>query len=239
MLYVKGLVQTKSHEMTFWDLLCVTVLHNMRRNRKVYCKCTALSQLLCSKLNSIDLFIPHSMAGSDSTATAVRCIFFYIMTNPTIYRKLQAEIDEADRKGTISKPIKNAEAKTLPYLQACIKEGLRMWPPLTGLMTKLVPPGGDTLNGMFIPGGTKIGYSAWATHHRKETFGEDSYMYRPERWLEATGDRLRYMENSNELVFGSGRYKCLGNPIAFVELNKVFVEVCDYSLVLFMEPLLR
>jgi hypothetical protein len=61
----------------------------------------------------------------------------------------------------------------------------------------------------------------------------------PGRWLEATGDRLRYMENSNELVFGSGRYKCLGNPIAFVELNKVFVEVCDYSLVLFMEPLLR
>ncbi len=93
-------------------------------------------------------------------------------------------------------------------------------------MTKLVPPEGDWLNEQFVPGGVKIGYNACGTHHRKETFGEDANIYRPERWLQASGDQLRLMENSNELVFGSGKYKCLGNPVAFIELNKVFLEVC-------------
>lgn len=35
------------------------------------------------------------------------------------------------------------------------------------------------------------------------------------------------MERSVELVFGSGRYGCLGKNVAFVELNKVFVEVSE------------
>ena len=169
------------------------------------------------------------MAGADSTATAVRTTFYYILTNPHIYATLLREIDVATSNGSISNPITNAQARSLPYLQSTIKEGLRMFPPLTGMTTKLVPPAGDTLNGQFVPGGTKIGYNAWGTHHRKETFGEDADVFRPERWLEASGEELRRMENSNELVFGSGKYKCLGNAIAMVELNKVFVEVSPSS----------
>ncbi|KKY16825.1 putative cytochrome p450 [Phaeomoniella chlamydospora] len=165
------------------------------------------------------------MAGADSTATAIRSTLLYIISHPRVYNKLQAEIDEAERNGAISNPITNNEAKNLPYLQAVIKEGLRIFPPLTGLMTKLVPPEGDTINGQFIPGGTEIGYNAWGTHHRKETFGEDAILFRPERWLEADPDQLRAMENSNELVFGSGRYKCLGHPVAHIELNKTFLQL--------------
>lgn len=71
--------------------------------------------------------------------------------------RLRAEIDAAAEKGRISSPIQDVEARTLPYLQACIKEGLRLFPPVTGLMPKVVPPEGDTFNGVFIPGGTEIG----------------------------------------------------------------------------------
>jgi cytochrome P450 len=46
----------------------------------------------------------------------------------------------------------------MPYLQAVIKEGLRIFPPVAGLMSKEVPPGGDAFNGLYIPEGTKIGY---------------------------------------------------------------------------------
>lgn len=38
-----------------------------------------------------------------------------------------------------------------------MKEGLGLWPPVTGLFPKVVPPEGDTFNGVFLPGGIEIG----------------------------------------------------------------------------------
>lgn len=150
----------------------------------------------------------------------------HIITSPSVYTKLREEIAEFLNAGRISSPvIRDAEAKEMPYLQAVIKEGLRIWPPLTGLMTKTVPPAGDTFNDVFLPGNTEIAYSAWGVHHNKKTYGEDAEVFRPERWLEAEGEVLHKMERSQEVVFGSGRYGCLGKSVAFVELNKVFVQV--------------
>ena len=97
------------------------------------------------------------MAGSDTTATAVRATLLFLITTPRVLWRLRAEIDEAVNSGSISNPIKDQEARALPYLQACIKEGLRMFPPVTGLVSKMVPPEGDTINGVFLPGGTDIG----------------------------------------------------------------------------------
>jgi len=166
------------------------------------------------------------MAGADSTATAMRCIFLHIITSPPVYSKLCAEISAGLKEGHISSPvIRDAEARDMPYLQACIKEGLRIWPPLTGLMTKMAPPEGDHFKDYFLPGNTQIAYSAWGVQRRTETYGEDVDVFRPERWLEATGETLKKMERSQELVFGSGRYGCLGKSVAFVELNKVFVQL--------------
>jgi cytochrome P450 len=66
------------------------------------------------------------MAGADSTATAVRIIMYLVMTNPLVYAKLQAKLNEADRKILLSWPVlTNAQATSLPYLQAVITEGLR------------------------------------------------------------------------------------------------------------------
>lgn len=94
-------------------------------------------------------------------------------------------------------------------------------------MSKSVPPGGDTVNGIFIPEGTKIGYCAWGVFRNKDVWGEDSYAFRPERWLEAKGEKLREMESTMELVFGYGRWQCLGKNVAMIELNKVFIEVSE------------
>ncbi|TVY82741.1 Cytochrome P450 monooxygenase mpaDE [Lachnellula suecica] len=163
------------------------------------------------------------MVGSDSTATAVRCIFYFIITNPRIYNALVRELDTA--LPSLTRPVlRDSESRNLPYLQACIVEGLRVWPPVASLIYKITPPEGDTHDGMFIPGGTRIGYSAWALHHSKEMYGADADVYRPERWLEATGEKLKAMERSVELIFGTGKYGCLGKTIAFLELNKVFAE---------------
>ncbi|KAJ9655215.1 hypothetical protein H2201_008852 [Coniosporium apollinis] len=206
-----------------------------------------------SRQDMIESFIRHGLkedelisesllqilAGSDTTATTIRATMLYLMSHPSTYRKLQEEIDEAVRSGRASSPIvKSSEAQELPYLQAVIKEGMRVWPAVTGLMTKVVPPEGDTVvvdgKHMFLPGGTNVGYCAWGVHHRKDVFGEDADAFRPERWLEAKGDKLAYMHKTADLAFGWGKYQCLGKNIAWMELNKVFFELLrnfDFAIV--------
>jgi cytochrome P450 len=150
----------------------------------------------------------------------------YIISSPRVYTTLQAEIDSAIANNKISNPIvSDAEARALPYLQAVIKEGLRIFPPGTGLISKQVPPEGDTINGVFLPGGTKIGSNMWAVLRSTEAFGSDATAFRPERWLEASPEQLVKMERVHELVWGYGKYVCLGKSVALVELNKIFVEV--------------
>jgi cytochrome P450 len=145
----------------------------------------------------------------------------YLITNPRILSKFLDEISTHSP----SSPIKESEAKNMPYLQAIIKEGLRIWSPVTGLLSKTVPPGGDTFNGIFIPGGTDVGCCVWGVFRSKKFWGPDANEFRPERWFGIEAGRLKEMDDIMALIFGSGRYGCLGKGVAMIELNKVFVEV--------------
>lgn len=167
------------------------------------------------------------IAGSDTTATAIRTTMLYLMSSPQAYRKLAHEIRVAAAEGRLSSPITDEEARSLPYLQAVIKEGLRVFPPVTGLMPTVVPPGGDVICGVHLPEGTEIGWSAFGVQHNKGVYGLDAETFRPERWLEVKDeDHLRAMNSTWELVFKYGKWQCLGRSVALMELNKVFVEVC-------------
>ncbi|KAK0118344.1 hypothetical protein ONS95_012634 [Cadophora gregata] len=176
------------------------------------------------------------LAGSDTTATAMRAIMLHLVMSPRVVEKLRAEIDSH----TISSPITDAEARKMPYLQAVIKEGLRIFPPVVGLMSKEVPPGGDTIDGVFVPGGTKIGYGMYGVFHNKAMWGDDPAVYRPERWLDKDEEKLREMDSTLDLVFGYGKWKCLGSVVAWMELNKLFVELFrqfDFNVVNPMRPM--
>lgn len=66
-------------------------------------------------------------AGSDSTASNLRLTLHLLSTTPQVLARLLQEVELAIAAGKISRPIiRDAEARTLPYLQACIKEGLRV-----------------------------------------------------------------------------------------------------------------
>lgn len=171
------------------------------------------------------------MAGSDTTATSIRATFLHIISSPHIYSTLRKEIDNA---GLLSSPITDFEAKRLPYLQAVIEEGLRYWPPIGLLASKVVPKGGATINGFFLPEDSSIGVSTMGIQRSKEIFGADADEFQPARWLnfgegEAEKAREKRMRSTVDLVFASGKYTCPGRPVAMMELNKIFVEVSSFS----------
>ncbi|KAM3459321.1 hypothetical protein NHJ6243_006997 [Beauveria neobassiana] len=173
------------------------------------------------------------IAGSDTTATALRATLLSIISTPTVYQRLINEIDAAEAQGRISHPVSNGEAQKLPYLQAVIREGLRRFPPVTQLREREAPPEGLQLpDGRRIPGGTFVGLNAWGTQ-LNPVFGADAHVFRPERWLPESyddddddgGQRLAAMSKVHELIFGHGMTRCLGISIAMMNINKMLVEV--------------
>lgn len=65
-----------------------------------------------------------------------------------------------------------------------------------------------------------------------ELFGPDEAAYRPERWIltsnggdESSPEKLKAIERNNDLIFGSGRFQCLGKNVAAIEMNKVIFEL--------------
>ena len=57
-------------------------------------------------------------------------------------------------------------------------------------------------------------------------FGNDTDIFRPERWVDIDPAKRRFMSDTVELVFGYGRWGCSGKPVALMELNKIFIQVC-------------
>ncbi|KAI6357055.1 Cytochrome P450 monooxygenase aba1 [Pyricularia grisea] len=180
-----------------------------------------LSQYQCEQEVMLQI-----VAGSDTTATALRGTLLQLCSTPKVYLKLQKEIDEAVRSGMVGEGVIPYEtAKKLPYLQAVIYEGLRLNPPFTGLLMKQVPPGGDEIEGVFIPAGVRIGVSAKSIQMRQDVYGYDVDVFRPERWTECDEQTRMRMAANTELVFGYGRWMCAGKNLAFMELNKVYFEL--------------
>ncbi|KAI0203486.1 cytochrome P450 [Astrocystis sublimbata] len=180
------------------------------------------------------------IAGTVSTTTAICMTLLCLVTNISAYTTLRGEIDSAISAGKLSSPVTEPEAKTMPYLQAVIKEGLRCYPPVLGLGSKQVPKGGDVINGFHVPEGTQIGMNFFGLMRREDIWGPDADLFRPERWLEADADQLKKMNMVADLNFGFGKYSCLGKPIAMMELNKIFIELLrryDFTLINSQTPM--
>ncbi|KAK0653061.1 cytochrome P450 [Cercophora newfieldiana] len=169
------------------------------------------------------------LAGSDTTSNTLCCAILHLATNPHAYRKFKQVIADAVSSGLApdDAPITFENAVQLPYLQAIIWEALRIRFPVNYGHYKSVPPGGDTINGIFLPGGTAIGHNALAITRNTKIFGKDVHLFRPERFLEPDCDaetkamRIR----SVDILFGGGRWTCSGKQIAMFELNKVLFEL--------------
>ncbi|KAF2875746.1 cytochrome P450 oxidoreductase [Massariosphaeria phaeospora] len=175
-------------------------------------------------------------SNTDNASSAIQGILFGIVTHPSVYINLQKEVDSVATVGDIAFPISDTDARKLPYLQACISEGLRRYPPEMQLRERVVPPQGDAICGYHIPGGTYVGFNALATQCNT-IYGKDFEEFRPARWLIEDEERLRQMHKTLELVFSYGTAKCLGYTMAYMEMNKVVFEIFRHFDISLSNPL--
>lgn len=159
-------------------------------------------------------------AGSDTTSISLNAIVYFIITHPDVLAKMRAEMDEAAARGAFSDPPTFAETQALPYLQAALKEGVRMHPAVGLPLWRVVPAGGVTLCGQYFPAGSEVGVNPWVAHRNHGVWGADADEYRPERWLDVPEDKLREM-NALYMPFGLGSRTCIGKNISLLEISKV------------------
>jgi cytochrome P450 len=172
----------------------------------------------------LTMAVSMAFAGSETTGISLAAVFYYLLRNPSNYHRLMQELDEATKSGHLqdrpSGLISWNDSQTLPYLDACIKEALRMHPAAGLPLERVTPAQGAEICGEHIPGGTIVGCSAWVLHRRPEVFGDDADYYRPERWLEADKERLKVM-NATMFHFGAGSRTCIGKNISLLEIYKL------------------
>ncbi|KAI0127016.1 cytochrome P450 [Xylariales sp. AK1849] len=164
-------------------------------------------------------------AGSDTTAIGLISIVYYLYRDRNVLERLRAEIaaNELSAQPTFQ------ETQKLAYMQVVIKESIRIQPGVGLPLWREVPKGGAAVCGQFFPAGTNIGVNPWVPHHSKEVFGPDADEFRPERWLEASGERAAAMEQCM-VHFGLGSRTCIGRNVSLLEINKVLpVLVRDFD----------
>jgi cytochrome P450 len=163
------------------------------------------------------------VTGAFPTAAAINVVALHIMSNDRVRKNVLEELRKVDSFPPLPQASMLAD---LPYFQACINEGLRLSPPITQLRERVVPAGGDTFEGQYMPAGTNIGLNTQGLG-RHACFGSDPEIFKPERWLGADAETLRLMKKVQNLIFGYGSTKCPGYNQAMLIITKSVAAVRD------------
>lgn len=193
-------------------------------------------------------------AGSDTTALGISATLFHLYNSPACLARLREEIVAADLP---DRP-RYQDVQKLPYLQAAIKEGLRLAPGFGLPLWREVPKGGAVVAGQSFPAGVSqsclfvpfsalaptrvltsrsaqanVGVNTWVPTHSQEVYGPDADSFRPERWLEASEEAASVMERA-WFPFGGGSRACVGKNLALLEMSRAIpVVVKNFDLVVF------
>ncbi|KAK2791387.1 hypothetical protein FQN53_004568 [Emmonsiellopsis sp. PD_33] len=164
------------------------------------------------------------VAGADTTAIALRAVIYFLIRHGNVLQKVEkevlaAEIDDIARYST---------AKSLPYLEAVVREAMRLHPSVSMPLERYTPKTGLKLpDGSFIPPSTAVGMTPYVISRNRDIWGPDADEFRPERWLQAENEsdaayqeRLRSF-NGNDLTFGAGSRICLGRHLGLIEVYKI------------------
>ncbi|ORX63930.1 cytochrome P450, partial [Basidiobolus meristosporus CBS 931.73] len=151
-------------------------------------------------------------AGTDTTSNTLTWAVYLLTKHPKSAQKLAEELDAAipDRQAKIQ----DSELHSLPYLNAVISETFRCLPTVPIGLPRVIPKGGKTMKGYYLPGGTTVSVPINCLHLDPHVF-PDPEAFQPDRWLvEDTLLMKRYL-----IPFSYGSRACIGRNIAMMELR--------------------
>lgn len=104
-------------------------------------------------------------AGAGTTAIALATVIYHLSKDLKQQKRLQTEIDQYFVTEDIADTLTFKQAQNMPYLQAVIKEALRIHPVIGQLYPRIVPSGGAHLSGQYFPAGVSLDCSCSDFNH--------------------------------------------------------------------------
>ena len=146
-------------------------------------------------------------AGTDSTGMNLATIMRCLVLHPEKYDRLKREVKDSATAG------EKADVQALTYLNAVVKEGLRISMANPTRLPHLVPSGSWSFKDTYFPAGAIVGCSAYELHFNPIIFSEPQ-AFKPERWLDASEEMSKYW-----FAFGAGSRSCIARNLATMELQ--------------------
>lgn len=156
-----------------------------------------------------DNIITFLAAGSETTATAMSWVLYYLAVEPEVYAKVEAELASVhvEPNDTKESPTESHH----PYLLQVINESMRIRSPVNGLVPRFVPEPLE-VGGAYFPSGSSVICSMIAMHLNPKNF-ESPEDFRPERFDKGLPSAF--------IPFGLGRRMCIGRSLAYLEMKVV------------------
>ncbi|KAH8898560.1 cytochrome P450 [Thozetella sp. PMI_491] len=167
-------------------------------------------------------------AGSDTVSTGLQSFIYHLLRHPSGWQKIVHEIETARKEGRCEGDVISYEdALQLPYLQACIKEGLRKFSPVSMGLPRVAPKGGVSIGDQFFPEGITLTVSPSVVHSSLELWGPDAREFNPDRWFRAdAAAKEKYF-----IPWGVGYASCPGQHISRIQLSKILATIVrDYTI---------
>lgn len=158
-------------------------------------------------LAEIRKFAPFLLlAGTDTTPVTLSGLTFLLLKHPDALDRVTREIRTAFKTGC---DITLSGTASFEYLNACIEETLRIYPPLAPGMARVVPTAGASIAGRWVPGGTIVHQTHGATFNASYNF-RDPDAFIPERWLPDQMEAFSTDKKNSFHPFGVGPSACFG-----------------------------
>ncbi|XP_026318152.1 probable cytochrome P450 49a1 isoform X1 [Hyposmocoma kahamanoa] len=161
---------------------------------------------------ALDMFL----VGIDTTSNAVASTLYQLSLRPNVQEKIYNEVTKV-LQGRSMKP---GDVNQMPYLKACVKEVLRMFPVVIGNGRQLTKE--TVICGYNIPKGTQVIFQHYVMGNSEDFFSNASE-FRPERWLQRSPLQSHHAFAS--LPFGFGKRMCLGRRFAELEMHTVICKM--------------
>jgi len=160
------------------------------------------------------------VGGSDTTASTITFIFYYLAKLPEEVAKLRAEFEPLLAASGLDHLNPKDVAKAV-HLNGVIHEALRMNPPIPSGYPRVTPAEGITIKDTYIPGGTTV-VIPLRTMGRSEACYERATEFIPERWY-SQPDLIKHKDAFAS--FGLGPWGCIGRAVSLVEIRNFVVKV--------------